>query len=467
MQALRPKMARKNMKRTLLLLALALAGQVQAETLERTLANGMKIIVKTDRRAPVAVSQVWYRAGSMDESYGATGVAHVLEHMMFKGTRDVPAGEFSKRIAALGGRENAFTSRDHTAYFQTLPAERLEDAFRLEADRMANLNLSAEEFAKEVNVVMEERRMRTEDNPQAKLYETLMAAAYQTHPYRHPVIGWMDDLKHMTVADAKRWYDSWYAPNNATLVVVGDVEPQQVLGWAERYFGAIPARELPARKPQAEPEQQGARQVTLKAPAKLPAVILAWQAPRLANPESDWEPYALEILSGILDGNGSARLPKALIKDKQMAVDVSAGYDPVARGPNQFLADASPAEGRSVAEVEAALKAEIRRIQDEGVSEAELARVKAQVLAGQVFLQDSLFYQAMLIGEWETAGLPWTARQVRYDKLRAVTAEQVREAARRYLVDDRLTVAVLDPQPMSAGEAKPGYAGGTGGHHVR
>jgi zinc protease len=441
-------------KTSLFTLALAVACTAlpaRAETVEHRLANGMKVVVKTDRRAPVAVSQVWYRVGSMDESYGGTGVAHVLEHMMFKGTRDVPAGEFSKRIAAAGGRENAFTSRDHTAYFQTLQADRLELAFKLEADRMANLVLSAEEFAKEIQVVMEERRMRTEDNPQSLLYETLMAVAYQSHPYRHPVIGWMDDLRNMTVDDARAWYERWYTPGNATLVVVGDVDPQQVIALADRYFGKLSGRPVPARKPQAEPEQQGVKQVTLKAPAKLPAVILAWQAPRLSDPQQEWEPYALEVLAGILDGHGSARLPKALVKEARLAVDVGAGYDPVARGPNQFLLEATPAEGKTVDEVVAAMKKELRRIQDEGVDEKELARVKAQVLAGQVFQQDSLFYQAMLIGEWETAGLSWRDRQTRFDRLKAVTAEQVRQVAKKYLVDDRLTLAQLDPQPLPEG----------------
>ncbi|MFZ5483218.1 MAG: M16 family metallopeptidase [Pseudomonadota bacterium] len=448
-------------------LLLALCAPARAEILERRLDNGMKVIVKTDRRAPVAVSQVWYRAGSMDESYGTTGVAHVLEHMMFKGTATVPAGEFSKRIAALGGRDNAFTSRDHTAYFQTLPANRLETALKLEADRMANLVLDGAEFAKEINVVMEERRMRTEDEPQARLYESLMAAAFQTHPYRHPVIGWMDDLKHMTVADAKRWYDTWYTPNNATLVVVGDVDPEQVFAWAATYFGTLPARELPVRKPQSEPEQAGLRRVALKAPAKLPAVMLSWAAPRLAAPTEDWEPYALEILAGVLDGHGSARLPKRLVKEQALAVDVSAGYDPVSRGPNHFVADVTPAEGHTPAELEAALKEEIRRVAEAGVSESELARVKAQVLAGQVFQQDSLFYQAMLIGEWETAGLSWRDRAIRFDRLKAVTADQVKAVAGKYLVDDRLTVAVLDPQPLPDEPPRRGFGPALGGHHVR
>jgi zinc protease len=444
----------------------ATAVPARAEIVEQTLSNGLKVIVKTDRRAPVAVSQVWYRAGSMDESYGTTGVAHVLEHMMFKGTRDVPAGEFSKRIAAAGGRENAFTSRDHTAYFQTLQKDRLELALKLEADRMANLVLSADEFAKEINVVMEERRMRTEDNAQAKLYEALMATAYQSHPYRHPVIGWMDDLKNMKVDDARRWYENWYSPNNATLVVAGDVDPAQVLTWAQQYFGAIPSRVLPERKPQREPEQIGMKQVTVRAPAKLPVVALVWQAPNLTDPANDWEPYALEILAGVLDGHASARLNQSLVRDKQIANDASASYDSIARGPGMFSVDASPVEGQAVAVVEAALKAEIARLIQDGVSETELSRVKAQVLASQVFQQDSLFYQAMQIGEWTTAGLDYKARDIRFAKLKAVTAEQVRQVAKKYLVDERLTVAMLDPLPMP--EGKPAFQRNLiGGGHGR
>jgi zinc protease len=468
MQVLNERLAGKHMKRVAVAVAIAMtltAGMAGAETLEKMLVNGMKVVVKTDRRAPVVVSQVWYRAGSMDESYGTTGVAHVLEHMMFKGTASVPAGEFSKRIAAAGGRENAFTSRDHTAYFQTLQRDRLELALQLEADRMANLALSPDEFAKEINVVMEERRLRTEDNPQALLYEKLMATAYQVHPYRHPVIGWMDDLKQMTVADARRWYDSWYAPNNATLVVVGDVAPHQVMAWADKYFGALPAREQPVRKYLSEPEPNGLRRVVVKAPAKLPSVVLAWHAPRLQRPAEDWEPYALEVLAGVLDGHASARLPKALVQDARVAVGVGAGYDPVARGPNLFIADATPVEGKSAGELEAALLREIQRIQEEGIAEQELERVKAQVLASQVFQQDSFFYQGMQIGEWEVAGLPWQSRQIRFDKLKAVSPEQVKSVAQKYLTNDRLTVAVLDPLPLPEGKVPAKF--GIGGGHVR
>jgi zinc protease len=313
---------------------------------------------------------------------------------------------------------------------------------------------------------MEERRMRTEDSAQAKLYEAMMATAYQTHPYRHPVIGWMDDLKNMKVADARHWYENWYSPNNATLVIAGDVDPAQVFAWSQQYFGAIPSRALPERKPQQEPAQIGMKQVTVKAPAKLPVVALVWHAPRLADPAADSDPYALEILAGVLDGHASARLNQSLVREKQIANEASAGFDAISRGPGMFSVDASPVEGQTVGVVQAALKEEIARLIKDGVSDAELNRVKAQVLAGQVYQQDSLFYQAMQIGEWTTAGLDYKARDIRYAKLKAVTAEQVRDVAKKYLVDDQLTVAVLDPLPMP--EGKPAFQRNLmGGGHGR
>jgi zinc protease len=441
---------------------LFLDGLAHAEISEKTLPNGLKVIVKPDHRAPVVVSQIWYRAGSMDEQDGVTGVAHVLEHMMFKGTVDVPAGEFSKRIAAAGGRENAFTSRDHTAYFQQLEKSRLELALQLEADRMRNLVLSADEFAKEIQVVMEERRMRTEDNPQSQVYERMMATVFQAHPYRRPIIGWMSDLENMTVQDAKAWYERWYAPNNAVLVVVGDVDPETVFSLAERWFGALSGPVQLARKPLSEPAQAGVKRISVKAPAKLPYLLMAWHAPTLVKAE-DWEPYALQVLSGVLDGNSSARLPQSLVKDQRVAVEVGVGYDAVARGPGLFLVDATPSEGRSAGEVEAAVRKEIDRIREEGVTEEELARVKAQVIAADVFQRDSMFYQAMLIGEYETAGLGYRALDDRVSRLRAVTAEQVKAVAQKYLNEDNLSAAVLDPQPIATEQPRRRVTGGRHG----
>jgi zinc protease len=446
-----------------ILLAL-LVGGAQAGVTDVTLDNGMRVIVKEDRRAPVMVSQVWYRAGSMDEFNGTTGVAHVLEHMMFKGTQNVPPGEFSRRIAAAGGRENAFTSRDYTAYFQQMQKDRLELAMRLEADRMANLVISDELFAKEIQVVMEERRLRTDDQPQSVVYERLMATAYQAHPYRRPIIGWMDDLQNMTAQDARDWYLSWYAPNNATLVVAGDVEADAVVALAKRYFGALPARPLPERKPQAEPKQLGGKRIVVKAPAQVPYLLMAWHAPKLIDWEKDTDPYALAILAGVLSGNDSARLQKTLVKKQQIAVNASAGYDAVARGPGMFMIDATPAPGKSVAELQRGIRAELARVQKEGISEAELARVKEQVIAADVYQRDSLFYQAMQLGEYVTTGLPPEALTGRVDKLRAVTARQVQDAARQWLQDDRLSVAELDPQALKSPAPETAAAGA---HHAR
>jgi zinc protease len=455
---------KKTLIRCLWMLVALLPLQAMATVHEYKLANGMKVIVKEDHRAPVVVSQVWYRAGSMDEFNGTTGVAHVLEHMMFKGTKAVPAGEFSKQIAVAGGRENAFTSRDHTAYFQQLQKSRLELSLKLEADRMRNLVISPREFAKEIKVVMEERRLRTDDKPQALVYETMMAAAYQAHPYQHPIIGWMSDLESMTARDARDWYQRWYAPNNAALVVVGDIKPLEVLKLAERYFGKIRPVALPPRKPQAEPEQRGIKRVAVKAPAKLPYLAMGYHAPALRDPGNDGDPYALEVLAGVLDGHASARLNQALVRERQIAVSAGAGYDLISRGPSMFILDGAPAEGKSVAELETAIREQIEKIKRDGVTEEELQRVKAQVIAAQVYQRDSMFYQAMLIGQVETAGLPLNTLETRLEKLKTVTAGQVQEAARKYLVDDHLTVAVLDPQPLDGVKPMKPAMGGRHGN---
>ncbi len=428
-----------------------------------TLDNGLRVIVKEDHRAPVVVSQVWYKAGSMDEFNGTTGVAHVLEHMMFKGTSNVPDGQFSKRVAAAGGRENAFTNRDVTVYFQTLPREKLALALELEADRMNNLQLKDESFAKEIQVVMEERRMRTEDNPQAIVYEQLMSVAYQAHPYRRPVIGWMNDLENMQAQDARDWYGRWYAPNNATLVVAGDVKPEDVLALAKKEFGPLGKKTLPQRRPQDEPATRGEKRIVVKAPAKQDYLLMSWHVPVLRDVEKDSLPWALQILAGVLDGNDSARLKKSLVKEQRIAVDVGAGYDGLARGPGLFMLDATPSAGKKPAEVELALKAEIQRIQKDGVTAEELDRVKAQVIAADVYQRDSVFYQAMQLGELATLGLPLSTLEKRTAKLKAVTSEQVKEAA-KWLTDERLSVAVLDPQPITSAPRKPAMSGV---NHVR
>ena len=420
---------------------------------EFKLANGLKVVVQEDHRSPVVVAQVWYRAGSMDEYNGTTGVAHVLEHMMFKGTKKVPAGQFSRIVAAAGGKENAFTSRDYTVYFQQLEKSRLELSMKLEADRMQNLQLTDEEFAKEIKVVMEERRWRTDDKPQAVVGEQYMSTAFQVHPYGRPVIGWMNDIENMTGEDARNWYRTWYAPNNATLVVVGDVDPKKVYALANKYYGVLKAHKLPARKTQVEPPQIGERRIVVKAPAKFPYLLMGYTAPTLKDP-ADWEPYALEILAGVLDGNAASRLNRNLVRRDRLAVEVSAGYDMINRGPSQFEFDATPSEGTKVEDLELAIRSEIETLKQDGITEEELQRVKAQVIASDVYKRDSMFNQAMQIGQLESTGLSWRLLEDYPKRLQAVTTEQVQTVARKYLVDDHLTVAVLDPQPIDENAPK-------------
>jgi zinc protease len=428
---------------------------------QRTLANGMKVIVKEDHRSPVAVSMVWYRAGSMDEVSGTTGVAHMLEHMMFKGTQKISAGEFSRTIARAGGRENAFTSRDYTAYYEQLHKSKLPLALELEADRMVNLTFAGDEFPKELKVVMEERRSRTDDNARSQLHEQLMATVYLSHPYRSPVIGWMSDLQNMQLADARGWYEKWYAPNNATLVVAGDVDPEEVFQLAEKSFGSIPARAMPERKVQIEPRQFGIKRITVKAPAESPYLVMAYRAPVLRDVEGDWEPYALFVLNGILDGNDASRLNRELVRNMRVANSANSNYDLINRGPALFFLEGVPAEGKTVADVEAALREQIRLLVEQGISNGELQRVKAQVTAAQVYARDSVYYQALRIGMLQTIGLPYDSSDLQVKKLQEVTAEQVREVAQKYFIDDNLTVAVLDPQPLPRGERpRPNLEGG-------
>ena len=438
-----------------LALALLPVAVQAANTHEFKLDNGMRVIVQEDHRAPVVVSQVWYRAGSMDEVNGKTGVAHVLEHMMFKGTKMVPPGQFSRRIAAAGGRENAFTGTDYTAYYQQLEKSQLPLAIKLEADRMANLQLTKEEFAKEIKVVMEERRWRTDDKPQGMLNEQFNAIAYQAHPYGRPIVGWMNDLENMTVEDAREWYQTWYTPSNAILVVAGDVKPNEVLKLAKQHFGVIKPHALPARKPQLEPTQIGERRTVVKVPAELPYIRMGFHVPVLQDADKDWEPYALEILAGVLDGNASARLNQNLVRQQQIAVDVGAGYDLIQRGQvGLFELAGTPSEGKTVADLEAALWHEVELVKQQGVMEEELQRVKAQVIASDVYQRDSVFYQAMRIGRLETTGFSWRTLESYPARLQAVTPQQVQEVARKYLVRDSLTVATLDPQPIDP-NAKP------------
>ena len=433
------------------------AGEPATQVHAFTLDNGMKIIVNEDHRAPTVAHMIWYRVGSIDERNGVTGVAHALEHMMFKGTSKHQAGEFSKLVAQMGGSENAFTSKNYTAYFEQVEKSHLPQVMALEADRMQNLTFDKNEFAQEIRVVMEERRMRTDDQPIALVHEALYATAFAANPIRNPTIGWPDDLQHMTVADVKNWYRNWYAPNNATMVVSGDVDVQKVHALAEKYFGALKSKDLAdniARlKPQNEPPQRGIKRVTIKAPAENPYVVLGFKVPALRDIENDSDPYALSVLAAVLDGYDNARLTADLVRTDKVANEVGADYSGVSRGPVMFLLDGVPLAGTTTAQLEARLRGEISRIAKEGVSEAELKRVKTQLIASQIYKRDSVFGQAMEIGVMEMSGLPYAKIDRMIEKLRAVTPLQVQAAAAKYFGDDALTIATLEPLPLT--EKKP------------
>jgi zinc protease len=418
-----------------------------------TLANGMTLIVKPDRRAPTVMHMVWLRVGSIDEVDGTSGVAHVLEHMMFKGTATLKPGEFSRRVAALGGRENAFTSKDYTGYYQQIPSSRLEDVMKLEADRFANNRWSDEEFARELEVVKEERRLRTEDNPRALMSEQLLATAFVASPYRRPVVGWMSDLDAMTPADAREFYQRWYVPANAAVVVAGDVDVNRVRELAEKYYGGIAARPLPARKPRLEPTQAGLRRIEFKAPAEQAQVSLVFKVPGLqsltVSDATQQDALALTVLAAVLDGYSGARLDRALTQGPDRLADSAGAYNGLwGRGPQLFSLGATPAPGKTAQQVEAALREQVARIAREGVSEAELTRVKTQWVASEVYKLDSVFNQARELGSQWVQGLPLNAGELLIERLRAVTAEQVKAVAGRYFGDDQLTVAVLLPQPL-------------------
>ncbi len=424
------------------------------ESREFTLSNGMTLIVKPDHRAPTAVHMLWVRVGSMDEVDGSSGVAHVLEHMMFKGTPTVKAGEFSRRVAAMGGRENAFTSKDYTGYYQQIPVARLADVMALESDRFANSQWSDEDFRRELEVVKEERRMRTEDNPHARLFEAMTATAYQASPYRRPVVGWMSDLEALVPDDARSFFRRWYKPNNAALIVAGDVEPESVRLLAEKYYGGIANAELPARKPRTEPAQSGERRLAFKAPAEQSYVALAFKVPgiRASSDGELWDAQAqdalaLTVLSAVLDGYEGARLDRALTQPQDHLADsASAHYGATARGPVTFMLSGVPSKGKSSAALEVALRAQVKRVADEGISSAELKRVVNQWTASEVYQQDSVFNQARILGVHWSVGLPLNFDTQMLARLRQVTPAQVQEVAAKYFGDDELTVATLLPQ---------------------
>jgi zinc protease len=415
-------------------------------TVEHKLDNGLNIVVREDHRAPVVVAQIWYKVGSSKEHRGITGISHALEHMMFQGTPGMPGDGFAILISQYGGHNNAFTGEDYTAYYEELDASNLPVSFKAEADRMTNLTLSAESFAKELQVVIEERRMRTDDNPQNLTWERFMAVANPMGPYHHPVIGWQDDLDQMKIEDLRDWYQKWYTPNNATLVVVGDVKAENVIQLADQYFGKIPSRDLPQLKTKKELPSLGEKRIKVQIPAQLPYVILGYDVPTIRTTDFESESYALVLASALLDGGESARLNRDLVRGSQVAASISTNYDMFKPYTTQFIFAGIPAQGHTVDELEQKVMEQIEQLKSQPVSQDELKKAKTQLLAQEVFEKDSMAEQAIMLGLLETVGLSWRVADDFSDKINAVTAEQIQQVAQKYFNPKRLTVAELVPE---------------------
>lgn len=428
----------------------AASSAVKDRIFETTLPNGLKIILFENHKAPVITFQVWYRVGSRNESWGKTGLSHVLEHMMFKGTKTVSGREFTRTIAENGGNENAFTSEDFTAYFENISSDRLKIPIDLEADRMHNLVLREQDFLTERMVVLEERRMRTEDNPQAYLMEQVQTAVFQTSPYHWPVIGWKEDLEGLTLEDLKSYYDVYYNPVNAFVVVVGDFQKEEILPLIEKAFGAMVKGVPPNQKKNIDPPQTGERRIQAVREAQLPYVLMAYHVPNLKNPDS----YVLEVIAAILSSGKSSRLYRSLIEEKELALSANAQHSLLSKDPSMFMLSAQLQPKKTLQEAEEALSREIERLRSEPVDLQELEKAKNQLQADFVYHQESFFYQGMVLAEYEIAD-SWRKIDDYIPSITKVTPEDISRVANLYLVPDNRTVGTLTPLPSTGEKQEP------------
>lgn len=417
---------------------------------ETVLPNGLKVILLENHKAPLVTFQVWYRVGSRNEAWGKTGLSHMLEHMMFKGTEKIGPEEFSRIIQENGGNDNAFTSHDYTAYFENLSADRVQVAIDLEADRMQNLVLREEDFRTERMVVMEERRLRTEDNPQAVLIEQTMATAFEIHPYHWPIIGWMEDIARFTLEDLKTHYRTYYKPFNALLVVAGDFKKEELFPRIEKAFGSYPKGVAPNQEKDKDPTQIGERRILVKKEAQLPSLVMGYHVPNLREEDS----YVLEVIATLLSGGKSSRLYQSLVREKRLVLSADADHSLISRDPNLFTLSADLLPGKEVAEVEKAFDQEIERLQRERVGDQELEKAKNQIEASFIFGQDSIFNQAMLLAHHEIA-ISWKAIDDYIPSIRKVTPEDIQRVAKKYLIQDNRTVGILIPLPPKEGKPLP------------
>jgi zinc protease len=429
-----------------LLISIAEAG-LRENVFETVLPNGLKVILLENHKAPLVTFQVWYRVGSRNEAWGKTGLSHMLEHMMFKGTEKVGPGEFSRIIQENGGNDNAFTSHDYTAYFENLSSDRIQVTIDLESDRMQSLTLREEDFRTERMVVMEERRLRTEDNPQAVLIEQIMATAFQVSPYHWPIIGWMEDIARYTLEDLKVYYRTYYNPPNAFLMVVGDFKREELLPRIEKVFGSIQKGMVPNQDRHRDPPQTGERRIFVKKEAQLPSIVMGYHVPNLREPDS----YVLEVIATILSGGKSSRLYQSLVREKRLVLSADADHSLISRDPSLFYLSADLLPNKDVAEVEKALDQEIERLKKEPVEERELEKVKNQLEAAFIFGQDSIFNQAMLLAQHEIA-LSWKAIDDYIPSIRKVTPEDIQRVAKQYLIPDNRTAGILIPLPPKEGK---------------
>ncbi|WP_286436136.1 pitrilysin family protein [Acinetobacter sp. 251-1] len=420
--------------------------QLARTTVETTLNNGLKVIIREDHRAPIVMTQIWYAVGSSDEFGNVLGISHVLEHMMFKGTQKVPDDEFTRLSRIYGGRINAATFTNYTNYYQLYPKKYFPLALELEADRMQNLVLRQQDFEPEIKVVMEERRQRTDDNPRNLAYERFKWIAYPTSHHRQPVIGYMKNLQNIQLDDLKKWYKTWYTPNNATLVIVGDVNAEQALKQVEKYFSAISQKTTPDRNDVLEFDRLGYRHMELSLPVQVPNLFMAWNVRSLATAKNPQDAYALTIIQSLLDGGISARLQDRLIRDKKLLTAISVSYDPYNRGDSLFIISALPSENVSLTEAQAAIEKEMNLFKTELVNQTELARVKNNFVSNLIYSQDDIIGQANMIGNLEVNGLSYRLMDELAQHYEKVTPQDLQRIANIYFVRDNLSTLYLSPE---------------------
>lgn len=408
---------------------------------EYTLKNGLKVLIIEDHKAPLATFQIWYRVGSKDEPMGKTGISHLLEHMMFKGTPKYGSKQFSNIIQRNGGTDNAHTTKDYTMYYQTLSSDRIDLSIKLEADRMINLLLEPKEVVAERNVVMEERRMRYEDNPQSSLYEEVIATAFKAHPYQWPVIGWMSDIVAVERKDLYRYYRTYYSPNNAFIVISGDVKAEDILSKVRKAFEhKRPSKRSFIKDRTEEPQQRGEKRVYLKREVELPYILMAYHVPSFPHEDS----FALDVLSTILSGGKSSRLYKNIVYEKRLALNTFADYSGFYKDPFLFVFGGTAAPKKNIEDVEKAIYDEIEKVKKESPSEMEIQKAKNQIEAAFVFAQDSTYSRAFYTGMFEMLG-NWRLMDKYLEGVRKVKPEDVQAAAKKYLIDDNKTVGILVP----------------------